>query len=1225
MNLPQDKCPKCGATLAGGLCRKCLLLAGLGPASACETPAATGNPGSTPLEKSGDTIGRYKLLQQIGEGGFGVVWMAEQEEPVRRRVALKIIKMGMDTKEVLARFEQEQQALAMMDHPNIARVFDAGATKWGRPFFVMELIRGIPITDYCDQHHLPTAERLELFIAVCHAIQHAHQKGIIHRDLKPSNILVTLHDGTPAPKVIDFGVAKAMQQERLTNLTFFTRFEQMVGTPLYMSPEQAEMSGLDIDTRSDIYSLGVLLYELLTGRTPFDPKALLQQGVDEIRRTIRETEPPAPSVFLHSMAAGLSTTVARHRQADTAKLVGEIRGDLDWIVMKALEKDRKRRYETANGLARDIERHLADEPVHARPASQFYRLRKFTRRRPAVAALVGVSGLAVLALIGAAVAQVAFHSEQTQRKKVEAALQDAERARKAERAQRLEKEAALAEAEHARQAEAEARGEEAKQRRIADAALVKAERNAYFRRIAFAHREWEANNIDSAEQLLDECPPEFRAWEWHYLDRLCHSELQTLNGFADGVQSMAVTTDGDRIAAVSAGSVLKVWDATTGLEDHAFPSGHQDVASVAFNPGGTCLAVGNREGTVELWDMRTAGKSWSATAHQGVVNSLACSADGRSLVSGGADGTINVWNGDTGGHLLSPLEHGGAINCVAISPDGKLIASASGFPASVTSTGDRAPEQPGSIKVWEASTGELKSTLTNVGVVLTLAFSSDRQRLASGHSDGTIKLWEVREILESPNTDNLRESTLRGHLGDVFSLAFSADNTQLVSGSADRTVKVWNLNKKGESVTYRGHKGEVHGVALMGDGRRALSASADGTVKVWDVTRPQEASTLTGGLETLAFSPDGKLLASGGDVWDVPTLRQSKASWPQDPRKRVRFSPDGKLFAASRVWSVEPYKAIFDNIQSDYGVAFSLDGKMVAGSSQEEVKLFELTTGMEICSFKPIIIYRNVHDLAYDLAFSPDGTLLALATGSWSANGSNTFGAPGEVQIWDWKTPRLLRTLKARQFCVWSVAFSPDGKRLASSGGLYQNVNARTRAVVGNLGEVQVWDAETGEELFNLTVPDNAFTVAFSPDGKRLIAASGRIKGPKVPREIQIWDMESGQVALTLRGFDRDVLGVTFSPDGKRIATAGGGIVKVFNAEKAEFDTLPGLKSAYERYSKLIADWAAPPQARTAALLNRAQVLRRLNRPAEAVADDLLAKNAPAISSRNGGSEVPPQ
>jgi eukaryotic-like serine/threonine-protein kinase len=358
----------------------------------------------TPL----DRIGRYKLLQQIGEGGCGIVFMAEQEEPVRRRVALKIIKPGMDTKSVIARFEAERQALALMDHPSIAKVFDAGATESGRPYFVMELVRGVKITEYCDEHSLTTEERLKLFVQVCAAIQHAHQKGIIHRDIKPSNILVTVTpEGAALPVVIDFGIAKPTMNQRLTDKTLFTAFEMFIGTPAYISPEQAALTSVDVDTRSDIYSLGVLLYELLTGSKPFDTVELLKDGIDEIRRVIREEEPVRPSTRLSKLKSADLTTVAQRRKSEPPKLIRAICGDLDWIVMKALEKDRARRYETANGLALDVERFLDHEAVLARPPSRLYRFGKTVQRNKVLFFCIGVIATLLIASLVAVTASLA--------------------------------------------------------------------------------------------------------------------------------------------------------------------------------------------------------------------------------------------------------------------------------------------------------------------------------------------------------------------------------------------------------------------------------------------------------------------------------------------------------------------------------------------------------------------------------------------------------------------------------------------------------------------------------------------------------------------------------------------------------------------------------------------------------------------------------------------------
>ncbi|MBE7502365.1 MAG: serine/threonine protein kinase [Verrucomicrobiales bacterium] len=501
-----------------------------------------------PREVVGQTIGRYKLLEKVGEGGCGVVYVAEQTEPIRRRVALKVIKLGMDTRAVVARFEAERQALAMMDHPNIAKVLDAGATETGRPYFVMELVRGVKITEYCDQNHLATRERLDLFVKVCQAIQHAHQKGIIHRDIKPSNILVTLHDGVPVPKVIDFGIAKATEG-RLTEATVYTQLHQMIGTPAYMSPEQAEMSGLDVDTRSDIYGLGVLLYELLTGKTPFDARELVSQGLEAMRRTIREQEPVRPSTRLAALSGQELTTTAQRRSLDALKLISLLQRDLDWIVMKCLEKDRTRRYETASGLAADIQRHLGHEPVVARPPSTAYRLEKFVRRNKLMVTAAGlVSAALVLGIAGSA--------WQAWRASVAEAEAQAERK----------------EAQAERQAALKARDRETAQRQRAEAGEAAARRALYAADVNLAHQAWTESNLGRLRRLLANSRPERGGedprgwWEWRYLWGLARGhDLREIARFDGQVWRITCADQGGWVTVGLVGAGRRTVGSCTGL------------------------------------------------------------------------------------------------------------------------------------------------------------------------------------------------------------------------------------------------------------------------------------------------------------------------------------------------------------------------------------------------------------------------------------------------------------------------------------------------------------------------------------------------------------------------------------------------------------------------------------------------------------------------------------
>ncbi len=510
-------------------------------------------------EAPGERIGRYKLLQEIGEGGFGTVWMAEQLEPVSRRVALKIIKLGMDTREVIARFESERQALAMMEHPNIARVFDAGATPIGRPYFVMELVRGIPITEYCDEAGLGTRERLALFGDVCAAINHAHQKGVIHRDIKPSNVMITLHGEQPVVKVIDFGIAKATEG-KLTERTLFTRFEQFIGTPVYMSPEQASWSGLDIDTRSDIYSLGILLYELLTGKPPFDAQTMAAAGPEEVRRMIREVEPARPSTRLRTTTEEERIRLARGRQIAPSKVSHLVEPDLDWIVMKAIDKDRARRYATANEFAQDIRRFLLDEPVHARPPTAAYQLRKFARRHKA--AFRVAAGIAAILVVATLVSTgEAFRA-----------------------------------LEQKRQAE--------KQRARADRETERAQQDLYYSQMHLAQQSWrEHRGLKQMRALLARWrpapgAPDRRGWEWSYLRALPQQNVRTFTpaGAEQGSATVAWHIASGRLAEGAANGVIRIWDVARATSILAVRAPAPELTYcgrrwVAWHPDGSAFAA----------------------------------------------------------------------------------------------------------------------------------------------------------------------------------------------------------------------------------------------------------------------------------------------------------------------------------------------------------------------------------------------------------------------------------------------------------------------------------------------------------------------------------------------------------------------------------------------------------------------------------------------------------
>ncbi len=980
-------------------------------------------------------IGRYKLLQPIGEGGFGTVFMAEQLEPIRRRVALKLIKPGMDSRLVVARFEAERQALALMDHPNIAKVYDAGSTEDGRPYFVMELVHGIPITEYSDANTLTARERLGLFTAVCAAVQHAHQKGVIHRDLKPSNVLVTLRDGTPVPKVIDFGIAKALNGP-LTERTLFTEFRQMIGTPAYMSPEQAETSELGADTRSDIYSLGVLLYELLTGTTPLDIRGL---AYAEIQRTIREVDPPRPSARLSSLGGAL-TSVAEHRRVDPSSLFRTVAGDLDWIVMKALEKDRERRYPNARSFLEDVECYLSDQPVTARPPSLAYRMRKFVRRHR-----VGVGvGLVLFVMLMLGLVGITYG--------VMVARQN----------QLLAREAALR-AEMAREV---------------------SERLRYDNQINAAGEAIQRGHRGNAQRLLRQCPDSMRGPEWQWLSFRLRDHAQILDGHPGGSLCLDYAPDGRLLLSGGEDGLARLWTLASGTTQQVFAGHRAAITAVRFGPRGQRIVTGDRHGRLCLWQVSSGERLGDVVAHMGAVTAVRFTPDGEHIAVGGADGMVRMWDLTTK-TLRPPLgHHKQPVNTLAFAKPDVLLSAAKGEAISWFWRQNRVGEQlnrwslrrmlrqPDHLKGWVSVGNGIALWSENFqridewplptnGTSIADLASSGRQVILAGRQEAIYILdletghWSVQGF---------------GELGGIQALAAHPQGDGCAVASGNGTIRVWSaaqLTGPSEFASRSPAEDLAH-LPLQGE---LLVLGGDGQLRILPATPGEqvlERSVHTGqGFAVVANPDENRIVTYGYDrtlkIWDAATLHD-----PNTP--------------------AEPIQAI----PCDWGVrdlALSPDGTLLAGPSPRDAHRSEGTlTLWDLASGRPRRFLQGLDNWALRVAFAPDGDRVAAAgvDGSVVVWGLDrglpryhfcweeaveatalTFtpdasrllvgSADGRIAVWDLETGKRLRVLQAYASAIGDLVCSRHGHRVLA----LARYDGRIRAWNFQSGD-RVWEFDSG-------------------------------------------------------------------------------------------------------------------------------------------------------------------
>lgn len=979
-------------------------------------------------EGPGASVGPYKLLGTLGEGGFGIVYLAEERKPIKRRIALKIIKPGMDSKEVLARFEAERQALALLDHPNIAHIFGAGITKTGRPYFAMEYVKGVPITEHCDYHKLSIEERLKLFLAVCKGIQHAHQKGIIHRDIKPSNILVSVEDEQRLPKLIDFGVAKAMSQT-LTDRTLYTEAGQVIGTPEYMSPEQAEMSAEGIDTRSDIYSLGAVLYELLTGVLPFDPERLRRGSVDAMRHVICEEEPKTPSTHLTSLGEA-AKKIAQNRQTDRISLTRRLHRELEWIPLMAMRKDRSRRYQSASELAQDIQNYLDGAPLIAGPESVVYKTRKFVRRH--VVTVAAATAIVVLLIVGFIVSTTLYVQ--------------AEQARKiaSERAESLR-------------------------------------RSNYGNCIALAEAAHHVGHKDRVDQLLALCPEDLRGWEWDWLSYISDEAEITFKPWPKAVPAKAsavcVSSDGRRVYAGGIGKFI-TWD----MNDNSVKSSLYEgwISSVALDPEDKRLVTATRGGAIQLWDATTGEQLITLSGVEPwpdlnddsrSVYTVVFSPDGKHIVSGGTDSNVRIWDAATGTVVMTLRGHKGPLRGVAYSTDGRRILSAS---------------EDTTVKVWDAATGnELMTLRGHTDGIQSVAFSPDNTRIVSGSKDKTIRIWD------STTGDKLE--ILQGHADAVLSVAFSPDGKIIASGSSDRTIKVWDAENGIEIETLVGHKKEVTSVVFSPDGRRIISGSVDRSLKVWNPAVNREYTILqghTGETTSVSFGPSGRRLVSGSKdglikIWDTASACEKITLYGHRATVHcVSFNPDGtRIVSASADHQMKLWDAItgsevmtlLGHVASVHSVAFSPDGKRVAsGSEDKSVKIWDAATGALLMN----LIGHS--DGIYSIAFSPTGDRIVSG------------GMDGQAKVWDSVSGEELASIQAFEAAIISVLFMPDGQHIVAGEGYHggKNLSGKNISIWDAYSEKEVVTYQADQSMLSLVcTPDGKRILAASWDKLILLDA----------------------------------------------------------------------------------------------------------------------------------------